>query len=143
MCCFATICFHHNKLKSTLHEKCPLRESPIFRDIPSYIITFALIAHYWNSTEDTPQFTETPPHIILIPEIEGLECEIQSLKEKIINQLQDEMDRRVFSYTEHNIKTIIYAMESQTKHIMEEIVRKTEDLVQPKMSPMLSFSDMY
>ena len=52
-------------------------------------------------------------------EIEGLKCEIKSLKGKIINQLQDDMDKRGFSSTDHNIKTIIDAMESQTKQIME------------------------
>ena len=59
-----------------LHEKCPLRASKIFRDIPSEIMPLARIAHPWNSREETPGFTGTPPHILLIPEIEGLKCEI-------------------------------------------------------------------
>ena len=57
--------------------------------------------------------------------------------------MQDDMDKRGFYSMEKNTITIIDAMVSQTQQIMEEIVRKTEDLVQPKMSPMLSFSDMY
>ena len=57
--------------------------------------------------------------------------------------MQDDMDKRGFYSMEKNTKTIIDAMVSQTQQIMEEIMRKTEDLVQPKMSPMLSFSDMY
>ena len=43
MCCFATFCFHHNKLKAMLQEKCPLHASPIFRDIPSDIMLLARI----------------------------------------------------------------------------------------------------
>ena len=38
------------------------------------------------------------------------------------------MDRRGFSSTDHNTKTTIAAMASQTKQIMEEIVRNTEVL---------------
>ena len=44
---------------------------------------------------------------------------------------------------EKNTKTIIDEMVSQTQQIMEEIVRKTEDLVQTNIYPMISFSDMY
>ena len=61
-------------------------------------------------------------------EIEGLKREIESLKGTIINQLQDEMYKRGFSSTEYNTKTIIDAIASQTKQIMEEIVRETEVL---------------
>ena len=35
------------------------------------------------------------------------------------------MGKRGFSSTENNTKTIIDTMASQTKHIMEEIMRKT------------------
>ena len=52
-------------------------------------------------------------------EIEGLIHEIESLKGTIINQLQDDMDKRGFSSTEHNTKTIIDAMASLAKQIME------------------------
>ena len=126
-----------------LHEKCPWRTSPIFRDIPSDIMLLALIACPWNSTEDTPEFTGIPPHVILVSDIEGLKREIESLKGTIINQLQDQMDERGFSSTVHNTKTTIDAMASQTKQIMEEIVGKNEVLtskvkdVSGKMVPIL------
>ena len=64
MCCLATIFFHHNKLESMFHEKCPLRAHPNFIDIPSDIMSLAWIAHPWNITEDTPEFIGIPPHII-------------------------------------------------------------------------------
>ena len=72
-----------------LHEKYPLRASPIFRDIPSDIMSLARIAHPWNSTDDTPEFTDIPPNILLMSDIDGFKHEIESLKGKIINQLQD------------------------------------------------------
>ena len=128
MCYFAAIFFHNDKLKYMLNEKCPLRASPIFIDIPSDIMMLLQIDHRWNSTEDTPQFTGIPPHIILMSEIEGLRRKIKSLKREIINQLHNEMDKRRFYSMDHNTNTIIDAMASQTKHIMEEIVRKTEVL---------------
>ena len=43
-----------------LHEKCPLRRSQIFVDIISDLISLARIAHTWNITEDTPDFTRIP-----------------------------------------------------------------------------------
>ena len=119
MCYYATICFHRNKLKAILHEKCPLRASTIFRDIPSDIMTLARIAHPWNSTEDTPEFTGILTHILILSEVERLKRAIESLKGEIINQLQDEMDKRGFSSMEHNTKTIIDAMASQIKQITE------------------------
>ena len=76
-------------------------------------------------------------------DIEGLKREIESLKETILNQLQDEMDKRGFFFMEHNTKTIIDAMTSQTKQTMQEIVKKTEVItskvteVSGKMLPML------
>ena len=51
---------------------------------------------------------------------------IYSLKGAFINQLQYDLDNRGFSSTKQNTNTIIDAMESQTKNIMEERVRKTE-----------------
>ena len=39
------------------------------------------------------------------------------------------MVKKVYYFTEHNNKTIIDAMASQTKKIMEEIVRNTEVLI--------------
>ena len=84
-------------MKATIHDKCPLRASPIFRDIPSGIISLARIYHHWNSTEDTREFTGIPPHIILVSEIEGLKREIEFLKGEIINQLRYEMDKKGIS----------------------------------------------
>ena len=56
-----------------LHEKCTLRASPIFRDIPSVIISLARIYHPWNSTEDTPEFNSIPTNILLMSEIDEFE----------------------------------------------------------------------
>ena len=61
-------------------------------------------------------------------EIEKLKRETDYLKGTTINKLQYDMYKRGFSSMKHNAKTIIDVMASQTKHIMEEIVRKTEVL---------------
>ena len=53
-------------------------------------------------------------------EIEVLKREIDYLKGTIINQLQDEMGKRGFYSMDHNNKTIIDAVASQTKQIMEK-----------------------
>ena len=65
--------------------------------------------------EDTLDFSVITTHIIIMLEIEGLKSEIKYLKGKIINQLQDDMDKRLFYSMEHNTKTIIDAMPPQTK----------------------------
>ena len=93
-----------------LHYKCPLRASPTFREITSDITSLARISHPWNRTEDAPDFTDITPHIPIMSYIEGLKREIESLKGTIINQLQYEMDKRGFSSTDKNTKTIIDAM---------------------------------
>ena len=69
------------------------------------------ITNPWNSTKDTPEFTGILRHILLMPEIEGLKREIESLKGTITNQLQYGMGKRGFSSTEDNTKTIIDSME--------------------------------
>ena len=91
-------------------------------------MSLARIFHPWNSTEETSKLTVIPPHIFIISEIEGTKREIEYLKGTIINYLQYEIYKRRFSSTEHNAKTIIDAMESQAKQIMEEIVRNNEVL---------------
>ena len=68
--------------------------SPIFRDISSDTMWLAQISHPWNSTEETPDLTGIPTHILLISEIEGTKREIEYLKGKIINNLQYEMYKR-------------------------------------------------
>ena len=78
-------------------------------------MSLSQIAHPWNSTEYTPGFTVIPTHIIIMSEIELLKREIKSLKGIIINQLQDEMDKRGFSSMYHNTKEIIDEMASQKK----------------------------
>ena len=110
MCCFATIFSHNKKLKTTIHEKCPLRSSTIFRDIPSDIILLTRMPHPWNSTQETIEFNGIPPYIILMSEIEGLKREIESLKGTLINQLQYGIEKRSFSFMEHNTKKIIDAI---------------------------------
>ena len=62
--------------------------------------------------EENPGFTRIPPHILIISQIEGLKCKIEYLKGKIINKLQDEMDKRGCSSIDHNTKTIIDSMAS-------------------------------
>ena len=52
-----------------LREKFPLRAYPIFRDITSDIMSLARIDHPWNITEDNPEFTGIPPHILLMSQI--------------------------------------------------------------------------
>ena len=69
--------------------------------------------------------------------------EIESLKGEIINKPQYDMDNRGFSSMDHNTNEIIDAMAPQTKHITEEIARKTEVLMskvqrdQEQMVPIL------
>ena len=107
-----------------LHKKCPLCASPIFRYILSNIISLAQIDHPWNIKEETPELTGIPPPILLMSEIEGLKREIESLKGEMINQPQYEINKRGFSSTEHNTKTIIDTMAFKKK-TMEEMARKT------------------
>ena len=72
MCCFAKICFHRNKLKYMIPDKCLLCASPVFRHIPGDIMSLAQIDHPWDITKDTPDSTGIHPYIILISEIDSI-----------------------------------------------------------------------
>ena len=78
-------------------------------------MSLSRISHPCNSTEDTSEFTGIPPNVLLMSYIDRFKHEIESLKETIINQLQDKTNKRGFSSTDHNTKTIIHEMASQTK----------------------------
>ncbi len=55
--CFASLCFHSDFLKQTLHKKNKLHGSPFFTRIPRAVQDLALVRFPWNATESTSAFT--------------------------------------------------------------------------------------
>ena len=98
--CFASICFHHKYLMETMHMRCPLRSAILFRDIPKSIIEVARIAYPWNKSEDTPQMSGVPPHVLALAEMEGLKQEIARLHNNLMTDFKNELDSRGFASTE-------------------------------------------
>ena len=62
----------------TFHLRCPLRSAILFCDIPKSIIEVAHIAYPWSKSDDTPQLSGVPPHVLALAEMEGLKQEIAS-----------------------------------------------------------------
>jgi hypothetical protein len=123
--CFASICYHHKTLMASSHPQCPLRSSPLFRDIPPTILELACIAYPWNKTNDTPQLTGIPPHILALAEMEELKREIMSLESKIVASLREELDSRGFGSTEFNAERFERSMQQQTNNIVTELLKRT------------------
>ena len=123
--CFASICFHHEYLMETLHVRCPLRSAILFRDIPKSIIEVARIAYPWNKSDDTPQLSGVPPHVLALAEMEGLKQEIARLHNSLITDFKKELDTRGFASTEYNHQNLLSALSMQTDAIVNKLIEKT------------------
>lgn len=123
--CFASICYHYDFLKENLHEKCILRSSSIFRDIPIQISSLARVSYSWNKTPDTPKFTGIPPHVIHMVQIEELKKKIESMEENIMAGIRHEMDTRGFASNSHNTKCITDSIAALSSSLIKELIEKT------------------
>lgn len=126
--CFASICHHKEYLLDNLHERCPLRASPMFRDIPDSIVSLAKVSYPWDKTADTPSFTGIPPHVLMLCELEEVKKELRLVREGIIDGLKDAMDERGFASHDHNTKKIIDAMNAQTQKIFETLAARDKNI---------------
>lgn len=76
----ATICYHHEYLKTTLSRSSLFRASTIFRNVPDNLLTHARVAFPWTQTTYTPLFTGIPPHVLLLADNERILAEIALLR---------------------------------------------------------------
>ena len=124
--CFATLCFHFSFLKETIHENASLRVSPLFRDIPEDIRTLSVVKHPWNKTEDTPQFSGIPPHVLHLAEMEALRNEIITLRANLKNDIETIMNDRGFATANFNTEQIIAAVTKKQDEAFENLLKKAK-----------------
>ena len=55
--CYASLCYHSDFLKNTLHKESYLQSSPFFTQIPKALQQFVCTRLPWSSTSYTPKFT--------------------------------------------------------------------------------------
>ena len=92
----ATLCYHSEHLKKEMHEGCPLQTSVVYRDIPQSVLDLVRVAYPWDKTEDTPQFTGIPPHILILAELEELKKVVLGLQNNIKDDMKELMEEQGF-----------------------------------------------
>ena len=120
--CFATLCFHLSLLKETIHDSALLRVSPLFCDIPEEIRNLSVVKHPCDKTEDTPQFSGIPPHVLHLAEMEALRKEIISLRANLKNYIEVMMNDRGFATATFNTEQIIAAVTKKQDEAFENLL---------------------
>ena len=115
--CFASICYHHSFLTSTLHEESSFCSSLFYKDIPEEFLNVARIAYPWEATSDIPKLTGVPPHVLLMAEIEDLKHKFETLKIAIKGDMKDALDERGVGGSEFHTNSILTAIK-QTEALM-------------------------
>ena len=69
---FASLCYHSEFLKDTIHHKSKLQASPFFNCILMHLKSLAVVKYPWNATKYTPVFIRLPPLVSLLSKMEGL-----------------------------------------------------------------------
>ena len=122
---FAAICFSLETLNEDLHDECPLRNAPVFRDIPEDIVKLAQVRYSWNKSADTPKLTGIPPHVVQLAKPEGLENKVDAMEEKIMTRMKAEMEKRGFSSTEFKMQEIKECLGEVARLAVQELVEQT------------------
>ena len=122
---FATLCYHSEHLKKEMHEGCPLQTSVVYRDMPQSVLDLVRVAYPWDKTEDTPQFTGIPPHILILAELEELKQVVLGLQNNIKDDMKDLMEERGFSSQASTTQSIIDAVSKNNKEMLDDIIAQT------------------
>jgi len=123
--CFASICYKYQYLNKNLHDKCPLRNAAVFKDIPDEIVKLAVTRYEWDKTSDTPTFTGIPPHVCQLAKLESLERSIESIPTQFLDMMKTEMDNRSFFAANHNTQAITDAIQAMSEKIVKDLIEKT------------------
>ncbi len=91
---FATLCFHNDYLRATLHKRNKLHASPFFTQIPSDILKLAVVRFPWDSNMYTPPFSGIPPHVTILANLRGLKEDVKELRHQVHKDFVEEMDER-------------------------------------------------
>ena len=116
-----SICYHYDDLCELLDDKCPFRNTAVFRDMPSDIQALATVKYPWNKTDDTPNFNGIPPHVLHLAKMESLERKMENLEANLMNKVTEEMESRGFSSTAFKTSDITAAIAGLVTELKPQI----------------------
>jgi hypothetical protein len=90
----ASICYHYPYLLIHLSQECPLRASPLFRDIPVNLKNHVRLGYPWAKSDYTPTFTGLPPHTLLFADNEEVKAGITNLRHDLREDMRQIMLER-------------------------------------------------
>ena len=91
---FASFCNHYSELQRNVCDNCLLRGSTTFKHHPQDICNYVKIAYSWNATNNTLKFTGVPLHTLILTEMEALKGSMLSLQVSLVQNMEEEMDKR-------------------------------------------------
>ena len=68
--------------------------------MPDKFLICVIISYPWDAKKFAPKFTEIPPHVILVSEMEGMRHKFDSLRANIKGDMEEIIDERGVMY--HN-----------------------------------------
>ena len=90
--------------------------------MPQSIMEVVQVPYPWNKTEDTPPFTEFPPHILILSELEEYKKEVMCLQNNVKDDMKDLMEEQSFSSQASTRQSIIDVMIKNNKEILYDII---------------------
>ena len=89
---FASICYHYYYLNENLHVKNKLRGAKLFISAANIEIRkHTILCFPLNATFETPLFTGSPPHVLLMAPLEGLKEKTFFTKTEIVSEMQNKL----------------------------------------------------
>ena len=121
---FASLCFHHRYLDTTLASNSALRGSAVFAAVGTFEHSDkATTAYPWTATRFTPKFTGIPPHVVILVKMEELKLEMKQQTAVIVEKLKMELDERSIGGADYRATQIL----QEVKELVQKIaVPQTE-----------------
>ena len=136
--CFASLCYHHQFLKTILQPTSRIRTSPLFMNVPQHILdkvktcTYKDVGKYKNA----PRLTGIPPHVVILNNLNGITDCVTECSEDIVTKIKADLDDRMVGGDKHQASMVL----EQVQGVHRDIRRMIEN-VQQRSSLLVSDSD--
>ena len=94
--------------------------------IEKHLHKFALTRYTWTSTTYTPYFTEIPPHVILIPEIESLKAPFEQQARDIVQETRNESNERNVGGYLHKSGCVLDKIKAANEYFLSKVQNFSE-----------------
>ena len=128
--CFASLCFHHEFLKSVLELSSCIRTSQLFINVPACIIEKAKAINHKDAIghKCAPRLTGIPPHIVILNNLSGLTDRLDECSEEVVTKIKEDLDRRMVGGDKHQASMIldqVQGVHNEMKRMIGEIHRRS------------------